>query len=38
VEVTDFSGSIYFTVLLNGKSKNAVESVGTETRSLTNTA
>jgi hypothetical protein len=31
VEVTDFSGSIYFTILSNGKRKNVVESVGTET-------
>jgi len=38
MEVTDFSESIYFTLLSNGKRKNVVESVGTKTWSLTNTA
>jgi hypothetical protein len=31
MEVTEFSGSIYFTILPNGKRKNVVESVGTKT-------
>jgi hypothetical protein len=31
MEVTDFSESIYFTLLSNGKRKNVVESVVTKT-------